>query len=59
MSGVGCAEKLKDVLKDVGPVDIDVSSGRVVINSNLSWIEIQEKIEKTGRRAVLSGFGGV
>lgn len=59
MSGVGCAEKLKDVLKDVGPVDIDVSSGRVVINSNLPWIEIQEKIEKTGRRAVLSGFGGM
>lgn len=58
MSGVGCAEKLKDVLKDVGPVDIDVSSGRVVVNSNLPWIEIQEKIEKTGRRAVLSGFGG-
>lgn len=59
MSGMGCAEKLKDVLKDVGPVDIDVSSGRVLINSNLPWIEIQEKIEKTGRRAVLSGFGGM
>lgn len=59
MSGVGCAEQLKDVLKDVGPVDIDVPSGRVVVNSNLPWIEIQEKIENTGRRAVLSGFGGM
>lgn len=59
MSGVGCAQKLKDLLKDAGSVDIDVPSGRVVVRSNLPWIEIQEKIEKTGRRAVLSGFGGM
>lgn len=58
MSGPGCADRVKQSLKDVGSVDIDLSNGRVVVNSDLPWIEIQEKIEKTGRRAVLSGFGG-
>lgn len=58
MSGDGCANKVKQSLKDVGSVDIDVQTGRVIVNSHLPWIEIQEKIEKTGRRAVLSGFGG-
>lgn len=57
MSGPGCAEKIKQSLSDVGTVDIDIPTGRVVINSDVPWIEIQEKIEKTGRRAVLSGFG--
>lgn len=58
MSGPGCAEKVKKSLNDVGSVDIDVEKGRVVVNSNLPWAEIQEKIEQTGRRAVLAGFGG-
>lgn len=58
MSGPGCAEKVQNSLRDVGSVDIDVPSGRVVVNSNLPWVELQEKIEKTGRRAVLAGFGG-
>lgn len=58
MSGPGCATKVQQSLKDIGSVEIDVPSGRVVVNSDLPWIEIQEKIEKTGRRAVLSGFGG-
>lgn len=58
MSGAGCAEKVKQSLADVGTVNIDVPTGRVVVNSDLPWIEIQEKIEKTGRKAVLSGFGG-
>lgn len=59
MSGPGCAEKVQNSLKDVGAVDIDIPTGRVIVNSNLPWIEIQEKIEQTGRRAVLSGFGGM
>lgn len=58
MSGAACSAKVEQSLKDIGSVEIDVASGRVVVNSDLPWIEIQEKIEKTGRRAVLSGFGG-
>lgn len=59
MSGKGCADKINNCLKGVGSVDIDLPTGRVIVNSELPWIEIQEKIEKTGRRAVLSGFGGL
>lgn len=59
MSGPGCAEKVQNSLQDVGSVHIDVPSGRVVVNTDLPWVEIQEKIERTGRRAVLSGFGGM
>lgn len=59
MSGPGCAKKVEDSLQDVGSVDIDVPTGRVTVNTNLPWVEIQEKIERTGRRAVLSGFGGM
>lgn len=58
MSGPGCAEKVKQILDNVGTVNIDIPTGRVVINSDMPWIEIQEKIEHSGRRAVLSGFGG-
>lgn len=58
MSGPGCAEKVQNSLQDVGNVQIDVPTGRVVVNTDLPWVEIQEKIERTGRRAVLSGFGG-
>ena len=59
MRGPGCAEKVKNSLKDIqGTVDIDVAAGRVTVNTPLPWAEVQERIEKTGRRAVLSGFGG-
>lgn len=58
MSGPRCAEQVQSSLRDVGTVNIDVPSGRVVVHSNLPWTEIQERIEQSGRRAVLSGFGG-
>lgn len=58
MSGPGCATKVENSLKDVGSVNIDVEAGRVTVISELPWVEIQEKIEKSGRRAVLCGFGG-
>lgn len=58
MSGPKCAEKVQNSLQDVATVEIDVPTGRVVVNTDLPWIEVQEIIERTGRRAVLSGFGG-
>lgn len=58
LGGEKCAEKVRNALVDVGNVDIDVSTGRVVVNTDLPWTEIQQKIEATGRKAVLSGFGG-
>lgn len=59
MSGPGCAAKVENSLRGVGEVNIDVASRRVVVHSNLPWTEIQERIEQSGRRAVLSGFGGI
>lgn len=57
MSGPGCAAKLEKSLENVGSVNIDVETGRVTVISELPWVKIQEKIEKSGRRAVLCGFG--
>lgn len=43
----------------MGTIDINQELGRVVIETeNTPWNEIQKKIENTGRRAVLTGFGG-
>lgn len=58
MSGEKCAEKVRKALENVGNVDIDLKLGRVIINSTIPWSELQDLIEKTGRKAVLSGFGG-
>lgn len=58
MAGSNSGTELREALKNVGTVEIDEKAGRVVINSHVPWVEIQEKIENTGRRAVLSGFGG-
>ncbi|XP_058462909.1 copper chaperone for superoxide dismutase isoform X2 [Malaya genurostris] len=58
ISGTKCAERVQSALEDVGQVEIDVEKGSVLVETTLPWIEIQKKIEATGRRAVLSGFGG-
>ncbi|XP_055536424.1 copper chaperone for superoxide dismutase [Wyeomyia smithii] len=53
-----CVEKVHEALADVGKVHIDPKKGSVLVETALPWIEIQRRIEATGRRAVLSGFGG-
>lgn len=58
MSGPKCVETLRKCLEGCGNADIDLKEGRVIIESKAPWIEIQDKIEKTGKRAVLAGFGG-
>ncbi|KAG4081157.1 hypothetical protein HA402_014605 [Bradysia odoriphaga] len=57
-SGENASDAIKSVLKDVGTVDVNQESGRVVVETNIPWNEIQQRIEGTGRRAVLTGFGG-
>lgn len=43
----------------MGTIDINQEQGRVVVETeNTPWHEIQQRIEGTGRRAVLTGFGG-
>lgn len=53
-----CVESLQRALEGVGHIEIDPKEGRVVVQTTQPWFEVQDKIEKTGRQAVLSGFGG-
>lgn len=53
-----CVESLQRALEGVGHIEIDPKEGRVVVQTTQPWSEVQDKIEKTGRQAVLSGFGG-
>ncbi|XP_055606780.1 copper chaperone for superoxide dismutase isoform X2 [Uranotaenia lowii] len=58
ISNPKCASDIRSALADVGEIDIDMDKGSVLVTTTVPWIEIQNKIEATGRRAVLSGFGG-
>ncbi|XP_001846332.2 copper chaperone for superoxide dismutase [Culex quinquefasciatus] len=58
ISGERCAEEVQSALTGIGQVQIDVAKGSVLVDTATPWIEIQRKIEATGRKAVLSGFGG-
>lgn len=58
MKGENAVNSIRSLLKDYGTAEIDESSGRVTIDTEVPWIDIQQKIEESGRRAVLSGFGG-
>jgi copper chaperone for superoxide dismutase len=58
MSGKGCENLIRKSLQDVKIVDIDSTTGRIVVETNLPWTHIKEHIESTGKRAVLTGFGG-
>ncbi|XP_043268344.1 copper chaperone for superoxide dismutase isoform X2 [Venturia canescens] len=44
-------------LEGINNIDISLDRGTVVVDSNLPYSVIQEKIEKSGRRAVLKGYG--
>ncbi|XP_004520600.1 copper chaperone for superoxide dismutase isoform X2 [Ceratitis capitata] len=58
MRGEQCAEKIHNALKDAGKIHIDATEGRVTIETKEPWCILKEKIESTGRKAVLVGFGG-
>lgn len=45
-------------LKGVDNVDVSLERGTVVVDTSLPCSLIQEKIESSGRRAVLKGYGG-
>uniref|UniRef100_A0A182NJL8 superoxide dismutase n=1 Tax=Anopheles dirus TaxID=7168 RepID=A0A182NJL8_9DIPT len=56
--GEGCADAIREVLSDAGTLTIDSGKGSVLIETSVPWLEVHERIEATGRRAVLTGFGG-
>ncbi|XP_011632900.1 copper chaperone for superoxide dismutase-like, partial [Pogonomyrmex barbatus] len=46
-------------LEGVQNIDISLERGTVILETNLPSSVIQERIERTGRRAVLKGYGGL
>lgn len=58
LSGDDGVNQIKKCLEGFGNVEIDPNLGRVIVHTNAPWSDIQNKIEDTGRRAVLTGFGG-
>ncbi|XP_069680746.1 copper chaperone for superoxide dismutase isoform X1 [Periplaneta americana] len=56
-----CVTNIRDALSGVDGIDsVDISLGNetVIVETTLPSSEIQQKIESTGRRAVLKGYGG-
>lgn len=53
-----CADTIRKALSGAGTVTIDVGKGSVLIETSLPWLDVHKRIEATGRRAVLTGFGG-
>ncbi|XP_033216741.1 copper chaperone for superoxide dismutase isoform X2 [Belonocnema kinseyi] len=61
MTCQNCVNAVKKSLSNVeGIKDVDISleRGTVVVDTNLPYSLIQEKIEGTGKMAVLKGYGG-
>lgn len=44
-------------LEGISDLNIDLSSGTVTVDTDLSQSIIKDKIEETGMRAVLKGYG--
>lgn len=58
MHGDKCAEAIRKALSGMGDLEMDSNKGRVVLHTLEPWSVALEKIERTGRKAVLVGFGG-
>lgn len=59
LNGANATDEINEALKGVGSVEINKTLGNVIVETESTpWNEIQSKIEATGRRAVLTGFGG-
>jgi len=57
-----CVNKIRESLRNVKgieSVDISLDKETVIVETSLASAEVQQKIESTGRRAVLKGYGGV
>jgi copper chaperone for superoxide dismutase len=56
-----CVEAVRKSLKGdphIKTVDIDLEKGSVVVNTTLPTLQVQEKIETTGRKVVVKGHAG-
>lgn len=56
-----CVDSVRNALIGVNGIkniDISLEKGSVIVETNLPYSIIQEKIEQTGRKVVLKGYGG-
>ena len=61
MTCQNCINAVKNSLSNVeGIKDVDISleRGTVVVDTSLPYSLVQEKIESTGKKAILKGYGG-
>lgn len=57
-----CIDSVRNVLTGVNGIeniDISLEKGTVIVETNLPYSIIQEKIEQSGKKAVLKGYGGI
>ena len=57
-----CVNKIRESLsnvKGIESVDISLDKETVIVETSLPSAEVQQRIESTGRRAVLKGYGGM
>lgn len=57
-----CVNQIEESMKDMEGIqnmEISLEHGTVVVETDLPYAVIQERIEKTGRQAVLKGYGGL
>ncbi|XP_022332121.2 copper chaperone for superoxide dismutase-like isoform X1 [Crassostrea virginica] len=62
LSCEGCVKSVKDSLKEVNgvkSVHVDLAKDQVVVESTLTSAQVQSLIERTGKTAVLQGYGGI
>ncbi|XP_017752406.1 PREDICTED: copper chaperone for superoxide dismutase isoform X2 [Eufriesea mexicana] len=60
MTCQNCVDKVRNTLTGISgikSIDISLEKGNVIIETNLPYSIIQEKIEESGKKAVLKGYG--
>lgn len=56
-----CVDLVRNTLTGIDGIeniDISLENNNVIVETNLPYFIIQEKIEQSGKKAVLKGYGG-
>lgn len=56
-----CVDLVRNTLTGIDGIeniDISLENNNVIVETNLPYSIIQEKIEQTGKKAILKGYGG-
>lgn len=55
-SCVNTVKKSLEDVKGVKSVEVDLNKGSVVVESNLPTLEVQKRLESTGKRVAIKGW---